>query len=71
MLHISFLWGLRGGFPDRHLPELYLSSFVLGQSRVIAVDKEEAAVSLTRENAQRYMGWEGQRASTGELDFGT
>lgn len=43
----------------------------LGQSQVIAVDKEEAAVSLTRENAQRYMGWEVQRASTGELDFGT
>lgn len=28
--------------------------FFLSQSRVIAIDKEEAAVDLTRENAQRY-----------------
>lgn len=27
----------------------------LGQSQVIAVDKGEAAVRLTRQNAQRYM----------------
>lgn len=43
----------------------------LGQSEVIAVDKEEAAVSLTQENAQRCVGWEVQKASTGELDSGT
>jgi len=31
-----------------------VSVFFLSQSRVIAVDKEEAAVDLTRENAHRY-----------------
>lgn len=43
----------------------------LGQSRVVAVDKEEAAVSLTHENARRYAGWTVQKASTGGVDSGT
>lgn len=43
----------------------------LGQTQVIAVDKEEAAVSLTLENAQRYVSWDVQKASTGELNSGS
>lgn len=38
------------------------------------MDKEEAAVNLTQENAQRYVDWNVQKASTGwslrpELDL--
>lgn len=65
MLHISFLLEARGRFLDGISQNSTSLPLFLGQSQVIAVDKEEAAVSLTQENAQRYVGWDVQKASTG------